>query len=90
MTRDELARAMSRLPSLDEIRAENERRKPRPFDPADMSDPRARIAKSLDAMRDRMERLAAIRGEPFAQPAPGLREQIEARIRQLLEWSHAT
>jgi hypothetical protein len=44
MTRDELERAISMLPTLHQIRGEKERRNPEPVDWNDMSDARVRIA----------------------------------------------
>jgi hypothetical protein len=74
-------------PTLEEIVSAEKARRGR-FDPADMNDPRARLGKRLGRIRSRMERNAALRGEPLEPLAPDLHEKIERRIRELLERSH--
>ena len=60
-------------PKLEDILREEKARRGR-FDPADMNDPRARILKRLGAIRSRMERNAALRGEPLEPLAPDMHE----------------
>jgi hypothetical protein len=59
MTRDEIERAMAKLPSLTTIRAEQERRRPRPINWDDKSDPRVRVMERLEKIAENQQHFAA-------------------------------
>jgi hypothetical protein len=102
MTREEIERAMAKLPSLPAIRAEQERRNPEPFDPADMSDARARLLKRLQAIARKQQECGRVVSEGAVSLAekcartlwdPTISQEqsdrIWAQVRQLLRRANA-